>query len=184
MPYTNQKNYLYHHGIKGMKWGVRRYQNEDGSLTNAGKKRYGSNDSNADNAGKKKHRSVDRDKLFDTSVKNGKDKPNISPAEKITKNASNVVSDTSKILNASSRIANRRRKSEQTIDLSNMTDQQLRDYINRSNLEKQYISAISPDKTSKGKEYADDILDIAGGVAGIAGSVIGTIALIKTLKHV
>lgn len=31
---------LYHHGIKGMKWGVRRYQNEDGSLTNAGKSRY------------------------------------------------------------------------------------------------------------------------------------------------
>lgn len=31
---------LMHHGIKGMKWGVRRYQNKDGSLTNAGKKRY------------------------------------------------------------------------------------------------------------------------------------------------
>ena len=31
---------LQHHGIKGQKWGVRRYQNEDGSLTNAGKKRY------------------------------------------------------------------------------------------------------------------------------------------------
>lgn len=30
---------LYHHGIKGMKWGVRRYQNADGSLTPAGKKR-------------------------------------------------------------------------------------------------------------------------------------------------
>lgn len=34
-------NYLSHHGIKGMRWGVRRYQNEDGSLTSAGKKRYG-----------------------------------------------------------------------------------------------------------------------------------------------
>lgn len=32
---------LYHHGIKGMKWGVRRYQNEDGTLIAAGKKRLG-----------------------------------------------------------------------------------------------------------------------------------------------
>lgn len=34
------QNELYHHGIKGMKWGIRRFQNEDGSLTSAGKKRY------------------------------------------------------------------------------------------------------------------------------------------------
>lgn len=32
---------LYHHGVKGQRWGVRRYQNADGSLTEAGKKRYG-----------------------------------------------------------------------------------------------------------------------------------------------
>lgn len=34
------RNELYHHGIKGQKWGVRRYQNEDGSLTAKGIKRY------------------------------------------------------------------------------------------------------------------------------------------------
>lgn len=34
-------NDLYHHGIKGQRWGVRRYQNPDGSLTPEGEKRYG-----------------------------------------------------------------------------------------------------------------------------------------------
>lgn len=34
---------LYHYGVKGQKWGVRRYQYTDGSLTPAGKKRYNSN---------------------------------------------------------------------------------------------------------------------------------------------
>jgi hypothetical protein len=40
MFYVISNDELYHHGIKGQKWGVRRFQNEDGSLTPAGKKRY------------------------------------------------------------------------------------------------------------------------------------------------
>ena len=36
-----EKNYLCHHGIKGQKWGIRRYQNPDGTLTEEGRKRYG-----------------------------------------------------------------------------------------------------------------------------------------------
>ena len=35
------EDYLCHHGIKGQKWGIRRFQNEDGSLTPEGMKRYG-----------------------------------------------------------------------------------------------------------------------------------------------
>lgn len=51
-------NYLAHYGILGMKWGVRRYQNADGSLTSAGKERYGSGKSTSASEGFKRARNI------------------------------------------------------------------------------------------------------------------------------
>lgn len=39
-----EQYYIAHHGVTGQKWGVRRFQNKDGSLTRAGRKRYGVDD--------------------------------------------------------------------------------------------------------------------------------------------
>ena len=57
---------LYHWGVKGMKWGVRRYQNKDGSLTTKGKKRY-SDDAVSNNSVSKSKKG---EKVFD-AVKKG-----------------------------------------------------------------------------------------------------------------
>jgi len=55
---------LYHHGIKGQKWGIRRYQNPDGSLTAAGRARYGTIE-NFNNAQAYKNAKKEYSKAYD-----------------------------------------------------------------------------------------------------------------------
>ena len=51
-----EHDYLAHHGIKGMRWGIRRFQKEDGSLTPKGKNRYSSDSSDQDEEARKAKR--------------------------------------------------------------------------------------------------------------------------------
>lgn len=58
-PYTYE---LYHHGIKGQKWGIRRFQNKNGSLTAAGKNRYSDDSDGKTDADSKKRGLTDKQK--------------------------------------------------------------------------------------------------------------------------
>lgn len=73
-----RSDYLAHHGIKGQRWGIRRFQNQDGSFTPAGRRRYGVDESgNMSKRGLKKYqddKDIDRyRKLYNKEHKSQKD---------------------------------------------------------------------------------------------------------------
>ena len=131
------ENYTYelvlvHSGTKGMQWGVRRYQNKDGSLTPAGKKRY--NKEMADIRAEKK-------KIKNTAETEAKlkrlasEKKSLEDLKTATKNKSQIVDDTVE---------------KKTV--KDLSDAELKSKITRLELEKRY-SDLNPKKVSFGERF-------------------------------
>lgn len=91
--------------------------------------------------------------------------------------ASNIVKEAKNINNSVSNIRSNTKKK----NLSTMSDQELRDRVNRLNLEQQYTQ-LSGNKVSKGQQYVRNTLEVAGSTLAIAGSIVGIAAGIKQLK--
>ena len=161
-------NQLYHWGIKGMKWGVRRYQNKDGTLTAAGQKRYERDQ--RENKSKKKGEKV------------GEADPNRWVKEDLTRSrklADETSQMSSKMKSAVDNSLKNRPKEK--MDLSSMSDKELRDRINREFMERQYNDLFGTQKGAKGREYASKVLDTAGVVLGLGSSALGIALAIKDL---
>lgn len=125
---------LYHHGILGMKWGVRRYQNKDGTLTNVGKRR-----------------------------KRAEDERTIKDAEKEATPKKKKVSE--------------------------LSDSELREKINRLQMEKNYldlekqVSALQPKELTAGQRFVKHIGGkVIAPAATEAGKKVLTDWLNKTLR--
>lgn len=174
---------LYHHGVKGMKWGRRRYQNSDGSLTAAGKKRY------SRDAREKGYGNQDEDgTYYKTAGKKGGRK------ETLDVDADRYVTEdlqrSKRVAEESAQLAGRvktmndksiKNQPKTRLDLSNMSDKELRDQINRELLERQYNDVFNPPKISKGKETASKVLETAGDVLLVAGSAVGLALSLREL---
>lgn len=153
-----EKNYLIHYGIPGMKWFIRRYQNEDGSYTDLGKQRR---------------------RQADSAFKPGKEgKP--SKAEKITNSSSNIIQNIRQIREVKDNSA-RNRKIQKKIE--KMTDDELRKKVNRQQLERQYRDLLSNrDAYTAGKSKVDKFLEVAVPVAAIGASATTIFATLYQIK--
>lgn len=156
---------LQHWGVQGMKWGVRRYQNKDGSLTKAGKKRYGTR-TNFDRvqAAKKAAEKYNSKEAKAKRKADARAEAEIAKYRKKMgeKDKKDDESDESKPKTTSgndSADAKPKRK-----PISEMNDDELRQVVNRLQLEKQfneYYSALHPKKVSIGEKFMNKMKDAA-----------------------
>ena len=168
------QNELYHFGVKGMKWGERRYQNKDGSLTVAGQRRYDRDV--AANAKRKKDKRLPEEGLKDPKRWAREDNERTKGLVDATSRLNNDLK------NANRESLNRAKNNRPKMDLSNMTDKETRDQINRAILERQYNDMFAPQKVSKGREFVSDALEIAGSTLAITSSALAIALAIKDLK--
>ena len=162
-------NALYHNGVKGMKWGVRRYQNPDGSLTPAGQKRYARDQ--RENAGKKKGNKVG------AADPNRWVKEDLERTKRVADSGRNLSNDLKRAIDTSSK-----NDKAPKMDLSSMSDNEMREKINRYYLEKQYNDIFNQSRESKGKRFINRTLDMAGNALTVTGSAVSIALAIKQLR--
>lgn len=193
---------LQHHGIKGMRWGVRRYQNKDGSLTDEGRRRASGEQSVNSSSNKSKESA--KVKSGKTCKKSMSDEEMAAEVKRMNlqkqynkllkeqekpsslESTKKVVDSTAVLVNQAKSINQKMLNDSQKkvkMDLSSMSDQQLRERINRANLERQYNDLFGKEAytVSKGRERVTTALEVGGGVLAAGSSALAIALAVKDL---
>ena len=167
---------LRHHGIKGQKWGVRRFQNADGSLTAAGRKRYGDGESSYDYGKDSGGRKVVR-------VSKGSSAEDYQNAIKKTKAAGESVENIRKFNNDVKRIKDPAMEKRIRKSTEQMTDKELQQRVNRLNMEDNYTRMMMHrEQLKQGEDYVNRVLDVSAVALRGATTALTIALLVKQLK--
>lgn len=144
---------LRHHGIKGQKWGVRRFQNKDGSLTPAGRKRYGDSD-------------IDYKSTLDK----------VNSAGKIVEEVKKYSDSAQK-----SNDPNMERRIRKSIN--EMSDSELQKRVQRLNMEDNYTRMMMHrENLERGESFVNKALNVSSAALQGAATALTIAMLVKQLK--
>ena len=154
-------------------------------MTKAGEKRY------AKEAEDKGFNRQKADGTYFKQTKKGKTeflkaKP-VGYAKEDNEALESVINDTKSVTNATKNLVDmsvrQSKKNRPRMDLSNMTDKEMRDQINRELLERQYNDVFNTQNSTRGREVASDILEATGSVLTVGASAVGLAVGIYTLRE-
>lgn len=170
---------LQHWGIKGMRWGIRRYQNRDGTLTNAGKRRY--------------NRELEKIKEQERILKNKQ--ATKAKLDKLNARAAKLKEDQDALdpdvaarnQKAAAKAAKKAEKAEAKSEakvveksIKEMSNEELSRAIERLKLESDYRKYTTPEKVSAGESWFKTNMKSAGTKLLVEGIGAGAAAIIKS----
>lgn len=154
------ENELYHYGVLGMKWGIRRTPEQLGHETNGQKK-----------SKKQKNREI-----------NTVETKQLVAAQNISKDLGKVVTALKQYESESTSRKKTKLRESQRQKASEMTNKELQELIQRMSLEDQYAN-LSSNRMAVGKTYTDEILSGVGEGLAIVGSIFSILVSAKILTR-
>ena len=191
---------LVHHGIKGQRWGIRRFQDKSGALTVLGRRRLRNNQAQIEGPTSKSGSSrrgrddepIDvewRDVTDDTPSSSKSKGTKAEKEEKEEKGKRNYQAAFGSVSNVAEKLERRQKtklerdkaKYMKTIDVSNMTDKEIKDSISRMSIENSY-KRLQADQIEYGRERTIKRLQTVGQVAATTASIVGLYRSFKRVK--
>ena len=184
---------LYHHGVTGMKWGIRRYQNKDGSLTAAGKRRYGTKAnfekvqrakkaaakaSSPEAKARAKANARTEEEINKYLQKAGKKKVDVNEAKKpeVEEKVNKTLEKTQEVKKTDSKFKKSDSKTPEKKSIKDMTNEEIQAEIDRMGLEARYREAMNKSlaTTTANKKKLVDGRDLTSKILSKAGENLGS----------